>query len=77
MNMIKHLSLIQMVKFSPNHRTKKVFFETERIKAQVMGLEPGQQIPPCRMNNDVIFVVLEGEGKIIVNGEEEDTKESS
>ncbi|HDJ22290.1 MAG: hypothetical protein DRJ06_05180 [Candidatus Aminicenantes bacterium] len=68
---------MKMAKFSHSHHTKHVFFETERVKAQVMGLEPGQQIPPCRMNNDVIFVVLEGKGKIIINGEEEDIKKSS
>src|SRR4030042_1627624 len=35
-----------------------------------MGLEAGQVIPPCRMEHDVVFVVLEGRGVILVDGEE-------
>ncbi|MGQ9470817.1 MAG: hypothetical protein ACUVR0_03885 [Candidatus Aminicenantales bacterium] len=42
-----------------------------------MGLKAGQQIPPCRMDHDVMFVVLEGEGKIIVDEEEQAIKKTS
>lgn len=42
-----------------------------------MGLEAGQEIPPCRMDHDVIFVVLEGEGKIIVDEEEQAIEKTS
>ncbi len=77
LNLMKHFSLMQMVKFSHDRHTKHLFFETERVKAQVMGLEAGQQIPPCRMDHDVIFVVMEGKGKIVVDSKEEAIKESS
>ncbi len=69
--------LKQLAKFSAEGHTKMIFYDSERIKAQVMGFEPGQQIPPCRMDHDVMFVVLEGEGKIIVNGEEEAVEKTS
>ncbi|MFB0566655.1 MAG: hypothetical protein ACETWK_13390 [Candidatus Aminicenantaceae bacterium] len=69
--------LDKLAKFSPEEHSKNVFFESKKIKAQVMGLDPGQQIPPCRMEHDVIFVVMEGEGKIIVDGKEEAIKRSS
>jgi quercetin dioxygenase-like cupin family protein len=69
--------LKELVKFSDQGHTKNVFFESAKIKAQVMGLEAGQQIPPCRMDHDVIFFVIEGEGKIIVDGEEEILKKTS
>lgn len=69
--------LDQLITFSRESHTKNVFFESAKLKAQVMGLEAGQAIPPCRMDHDVIFVVLEGKGKIVVDGEEEAIKESA
>jgi mannose-6-phosphate isomerase-like protein (cupin superfamily) len=63
--------LDQLITFSRESHTKHVFFESEKLKAQVMGLEAGQQIPPCRMEHDVVFVVLEGRGLIVVDREEQ------
>lgn len=62
--------LDKLITFSGESHTKHVFFESKRLKAQVMGLEAGQKIPPCRMEHDVVFVVLEGRGVIFVDGEE-------
>lgn len=70
-------SLDKLVRFSKKGHTKNVFFERGKIKAQVVGLEAGQAIPPCRMDHDVIFVVIEGEGRIIVDGEDEPLEEST
>jgi len=69
--------LRQLLTFSRESHTKNVFFESDRLKAQVMGLEAGQEIPPCRMDRDVIFVVMEGKGIIAVDGEAEAIKESA
>jgi len=62
--------LDKLITFSGESHTKHVFFESKRLKAQVMGLEAGQKIPPCRMEHDVIFVILEGRGVVFVDGEE-------
>ena len=75
--MIKAIDLRKLVTFSEKVHTKNVFFESGKIKAQVIGLEPGQAIPPCRMDHDVIFLVIEGEGRIIVDGEDEALTEST
>jgi mannose-6-phosphate isomerase-like protein (cupin superfamily) len=48
---------------------KEVFRTTDDIKAQVMRLETGTSIPPCKMDNDVLFYVLRGEGTITVDDE--------
>ncbi len=71
------VNLNELVEFSATSHTKSVFFEATNIKAQVMGLEAGQQIPPCRMDYDVVFVVLSGQGEIIVEGEEKAISENS
>jgi quercetin dioxygenase-like cupin family protein len=63
--------LDKLATYSQEAHTKNVFFESDRLKAQVMGLEAGQEIPPCRMDHDVIFLVIEGKGIIVVDGSEE------
>lgn len=77
MTIMQARQLDQILTFSEDSHTKNVFFESDRLKAQLMGLEAGQEIPPCRMDHDVIFVVMEGKGKIVVDGEEEAIKESA
>lgn len=69
--------LNDLIAFSPDQHAKRVFFEKGKVKAQVVGLEAGQAIPPCRMDHDVIFLVTEGKGMIVVDGEEETIEESA
>ena len=46
---------------------KEVFCITEHLKAQFLYLEAGNSIPPCKMDNDVLFYFLSGEGTITVD----------
>ena len=48
---------------------KEVFYTTDHLKAQVIRLGTGSSIPPCKMENDVLFYFLTGEGAIIVDNE--------
>lgn len=48
---------------------KEVFCTTNNLKTQVMRLEAGNSIPPCKMDNDVLFYILKGEGTITVDNE--------
>ena len=50
---------------------KEVFCISEHLKAQVMSLKAGNDIPPCKMDNDVLFYFLSGNGKITVDNETE------
>jgi quercetin dioxygenase-like cupin family protein len=68
--MMEAYDLDKLIAFSSESHTKHVFFESNKLKAQVMGIEAGQKIPPCRMEHDVVFVVLEGRGVILVDREE-------
>lgn len=69
--------LDEIVRFNGSGPVKSVFYEAGKHKAQVVGLEPGQRIPPCSMDQDVVFVVLEGEGEIIVDAERVSVRPSS
>jgi len=53
---------------------KDVFCTTNNLKAQVMRLEAGMTIPPCKMDNDVLFYILSGNGTITVDGETDEIK---
>ncbi len=70
-------SLNNLIEFSPVQHTKHIFFKNEKIKAQVVSLDAGQEIPPCRMERDVIFFVMEGKGKVIVDGEKNELEKFS
>lgn len=66
-----------LLQFSQEAHTKYVFFESDKLKAQVVCLEAGQHIPPCQMDSDIIFFVMEGKGKITVDEKEEILKKTS
>jgi quercetin dioxygenase-like cupin family protein len=57
----------KLVEYSDNGPVKKVFHDEGNIKAQIVCLKAGQMIPPCKMNHDVLFYVIEGKGEIIVD----------
>ena len=61
----------KLISFSQQEPYKEIFYDHGNLKAQVVGLKVGQIIPPCKMNNDVLFYVIEGEGEITVDNEKE------
>jgi len=68
--MFKTFDLDKTARFEKEEIFKKVFLEHGHLKAQVTCLSAGQQIPPCKMEHDVLFYVIDGEGTIIVDEEE-------
>lgn len=77
MNSSIHHQLEEIVGFGSAGPTKTVFYESEKLKVQVMGLEAGQKIPPCSMAHDVIFVVLDGAGEVITDGQQRSVRKAS
>jgi quercetin dioxygenase-like cupin family protein len=61
----------KLVKYSKDRPAKEIFYDEGNIKAQIMCLKAGQVIPPCKMSNDVLFYVIEGNGEIIVDNKKE------
>lgn len=60
--------------FEKEPLNKEVFCTTDHLKSQVMRLEAGNSIPPCKMDNDVLFYFIIGEGTVIVDNEVIDIK---
>ncbi len=44
----------------PGSHSADVLLEAGSVKVRRIELGPGGTIPPCRMRDDVVFVVLEG-----------------
>ncbi len=64
----------KLVKYSEEGPAKKIFYDRGNLKAQVVCLKAGQIIPPCKMTNDVLFYIVEGEGEITVDNKKEELK---
>jgi mannose-6-phosphate isomerase-like protein (cupin superfamily) len=64
----------KLIKYSDDKPHKEIFYDSGGIKTQIMCLKAGQIIPPCKMTNDVLFYVIEGEGEIIVDSKKEELK---
>jgi quercetin dioxygenase-like cupin family protein len=63
-----------LIKFSKEAVTKNIFYDEGNLKAQIICLKSGQVIPPCKMNNDVLFYIINGEGEITVDNKKEKLK---
>lgn len=59
------------MKYSDEGPVKEIFYDRGNLKAQVVCLKAGQMIPPCKMTNDVLFYIIEGEGEITVDDKKE------
>ncbi len=68
--MLKIYELKELAEFKKNKIFKKVFLEHGHLKAQITCLSAGQQIPPCKMEHDVLFYVIDGKGTIIIDDDE-------
>ncbi|MEL7667001.1 MAG: hypothetical protein AAGU73_02210, partial [Actinomycetota bacterium] len=53
-----------------DQRSRNVFHETPEFKMRVIDLLPGGSIPLCEMASHVVFVCVDGEAFVTVNGEE-------
>jgi quercetin dioxygenase-like cupin family protein len=49
--------------------TASVLFEQGAVKVRRIEMAAGARIPPCRMQEDVVFVVIEGRVAFLTDGE--------
>lgn len=58
-----------MTAHSYEERQKNVFYRKPEFKMRIIQLEPGEAIPECQMRAQVVFLCLEGQVEVAVNGE--------
>ncbi len=67
---------IKKIKSFPfEEREKNVFFKTREFKTRIIKLSSREQIKSCKMDSYVIFYVIEGSAKIMVDNELSEIKE--
>lgn len=67
---LKRFDLIGMKAYGYDQREKNVFHETRDFKMRVIDLAAGESIPQCDMASYVIFVGIDGEVKVEVDGDQ-------
>jgi quercetin dioxygenase-like cupin family protein len=67
---MKAFDISNMEAFGYDQRSRNVFYETPEFKMRVIDLPPGGSIPLCEMASHVLFVCVEGEAFVTVDGEE-------
>ncbi len=67
---MKVFDITGMVASGYEQRSRNVFYETPEFKMRVIDLAPGGSIPLCEMASHVIFVCVEGEATVTIDGED-------
>ena len=60
-----------LASFTPDRFQPIAFGQSERSRALLVCLEPGQFIPVHAPGVDIVFVILEGEGTLVAGDHEE------
>jgi quercetin dioxygenase-like cupin family protein len=56
-----------MVSYPYEERDKNVFYKANEFKARIIELQPGGEMPTCKMGSYVLFYVIEGKVEVKVN----------
>ncbi len=67
---MKTFDIADMEAYGYEQRSSNVFYETAEFKMRVIDLAPGGSIPLCEMASHVVFVCVEGEALVTVDGDE-------
>lgn len=51
-------------------RDRNVFYAADAFKARIIELGPGGEMPLCRMESHVVFVIIDGEVTVRADGED-------
>lgn len=65
----KVFNLSKLKTFPYEKWEKNIFYQAEEFKTRIIELPHGGEIPPCKMSEHVIFIVLDGEVTVEVNSE--------
>ena len=64
------LNIDEMTDYAPERRVRKRLFIKERIEAEMVCYEPGQNtVEHHHIGQDEIFIIMDGSGTITVDGE--------
>lgn len=67
---MKVFDIANMQSYGYDGRSQNVFYEKPEFKMRVIALPTGGSIPKCEMASYVVFMCVEGEALVTINGEE-------
>lgn len=67
---MKLFDITDMEAYGYEQRSRNVFHEAPEFKMRVIDLAPGGSMPLCEMASHVVFVCVEGEASVTVDGDE-------
>lgn len=67
---MKVFDIADMKAFGYEQRAMNVIHETPEFKLRVIELAPGGNIPLCEMASHVVFVCIDGEATVTIDGDE-------
>lgn len=65
---MEYFNLEELKEFSSASHVKKIICSYPKTKALLICFESGQSVPPCVMESDVFFYVIEGRGLLYTGG---------
>jgi quercetin dioxygenase-like cupin family protein len=66
---MKRIEFLGMIACRDSRFEASVLFEQGTVKVRRIELAAGDRIPPCRMQENVVFVVIEGRVAFLTDGE--------
>ena len=61
------MKIINLEEIDPGSKPAEVFYEGNNFNSRLISLKKGEEIPPCDMDSNLIFTIIEGEVEISVN----------
>ena len=68
--MTEVIELKKYIEFSKERFVSKLVHDSAKARVALFSLEKGQELAPHTSTSEVLFQVLEGEGKVIIGSEE-------
>ena len=63
--------------FSPNGVRPIPLLDTDKVRALLLNIDAGQSVAPCQMSSTVLYYVIEGQGRLSVDGEQAELQTGS
>lgn len=68
--MTEVIELKKYIEFNKERFVSKLVHDSAKARVALFSLEKGQELAPHTSSSEVLFHVLEGEGKVIIGSEE-------
>ncbi|MDZ7837081.1 MAG: hypothetical protein U5N58_03535 [Actinomycetota bacterium] len=69
--MAKFFDLIKLESYPYEQRDKNVLYHRPEFKVRIINLAEGEEIPQCKMEEQVVFVGIKGVAAVTIDGQQQ------